>query len=850
MRRAVLLLAILIITSNLYAQMSGSVSLAKQLGKPPRFALVLSGGGARGFAHIGVLDVLDSAGIKPDLIVGTSMGAVIGGFYAAGYSPKELEKFAIETDWAEVFDLEDDSKRKERPLQSKDESNAILSMRFTGFFKPVLPKAIASGQRLTMLLNSYAVRSPLGTQDDFIEDFRIPFVALSTDIVSGERILFTHGDLTSALRASSTVPLRFNPVAIDSALLVDGGLLANIPVDVAKDSANAEFIVAVNTTSPLRHRYEVNSPVSVADQVVSLMMQHENDKQMGLANVVVTPDSLGASDDFTHIEKIIEEGRNAARRQLASIKASLAKLPEEVNTSGDKNTPLLPVLVDLRIYGAGNQTEELTASAIQAFRGVAVTSASCKDQICRSVLDSLRLMGYSLARVDSIRVVKKYSRLELFIDRGYISDVTVKGGEVVDEEQVKRIFPLSVGDIFRSDVSDKGLRDLTATGYFSFASLDVDVPHAPTSLTVINAEDSTRSYINTNSVVNGASLRINVEERAMNVLRLGLLADNEFGAQFSAEYANENIFGLDAEFSIKGGIGSLTRYAVASILSQRFLSLFSTFLLQGYSNFTDISVYDVQNNIPDGKIESSIIDVNRETNDIGTRLRLGGEIAKQASLTAELRAEAWRSVSTQTKNTVIPRQWVNAFHAEFLFDSRDDADYPNEGTYLKTYYEVGSKQLGSEVSYTKLFAQFTPSVTISRLHTLIPSVALGVADKTMLQFQYFSLGGISSFYGLNEYEKRGRQMVQGSMTYQVKIPYIQLFPTYFSVRYDLGATWLEPEQIKFSAFVHGIGAQFGFKTPIGLVRFGIGENFAFADDDKKPLLLNKPRFYFSIGAKL
>ena len=193
---------------------------------------------------------------------------------------------------------------------------------------------------------------------------------------------------------------------------------------------------------------------------------------------------------------------------------------------------------------------------------------------------------------------------------------------------------------------------------------------------------------------------------------------------------------------------------------------------------------------------------------------------------------------------------MNAFHAEFLFDSRDDADYPNEGTYLKTYYEVGSKQLGSDVSYTKLFAQFTPSVTISRLHTLIPSVALGVADKTMLQFQYFSLGSISSFYGLNEYEKRGRQMVQGSMTYQVKIPYIQLFPTYFSVRYDLGATWLEPEQIKFSAFVHGIGAQFGFKTPIGLVRFGIGENFAFADDEKKPLLLNKPRFYFSIGAKL
>lgn len=459
-------------------------------------------------------------------------------------------------------------------------------------------------------------------------------------------------------------------------------------------------------------------------------------------------------------------------------------------------------------------------------------------------------MGYSLARVDSVRVIQKYSRLEIFINRGYISKVSVKGGEVVDEDQVKRIFPLSVGDVFRSDVSDKGLRDLTATGYFSFASLDVDEQHAPISLTVINADDSTFVYASTSSIANGASLRINVEERAMNVLRLGLLADNEFGAVFSGEFANENIFGLDAEFSLKGGIGSLRRYGVASISSQRFLSVFGTFLLQGYSNFTDISVYDTKNSIPEGKIESNVIDVNRETNDFGARLRIGGEIAQRASLSAEFRVEAWRSVSTQTRNTITPRQWANAFHAEFLFDSRDDAEYPNEGTFLKTYYELGSKSFGSDVSYTKLFAQFTPSIPISRLHTLIPSVALGVADKTVLQFQSFSLGGINSFYGLNEYEKRGRQMVQGSVAYQVKIPYIQLFPTFFSVRYDLGATWLEPEQIKFSAFVHGIGAQFGFKTPIGLVRFGIGENFAFANDEKKPLLLNTPRFYFSIGAKL
>ncbi len=849
MRRAALLLAILIFGSNLFAQESGSTSLARQLGKQPRFALVLSGGGARGFAHIGVLDVLDSAGIKPDLIVGTSMGAVIGGFYAAGYSPKEILKFATETNWSDIFDYEDDSKRSERSLASKDETNAILSLRFTGFFNPVIPKALSSGQRLTMLLNSHAIRAPLGTQNDFIKGLRIPFVALATDIISGERKLFTQGDLASSMRASTTVPLRFNPILVDSAILVDGGLLSNVPVDIALDSAKAEYVVAVNTTSELRSRNEINTPIEVADQVITLMMRKEKEKQLSRANLVITPESLGSADDFTNIEEVVESGRVAARRALTSIQTSFGNLADDTTPDGNSSESLLPVLVDIRIYGADGQTQELSIAANSMFRGTAVTYTSCKDIIARSVLDSLRAMGFSLARVDSIRVVKKHSRLELFIDRGYISDVSVRGSEVVDEHQVKRIFPLSAGDIFRSDASDKGLRDLTATGYFSFASLNVDQFDVP-NLKIIIAEDTLERYDTFRSDNDGAQLWIHVEEKPRNVLRLGLLADNEFGALFSGEFANENIFGLDAEFSLKGGIGSASRYAVASISSQRFISLFTTFLLQGYTGFKDILVYDTKNDIPEGKIESSVVDVHRETNDIGLRLRLGGEVAKRASLSAELRFEAWRSYSTQTQETITPRSFINSFAAEFLFDTRDDAAYPNSGSYLRADYEVGSANLGSDISYTKLFAQFTPTVTISRLHTLIPSVAIGIGDKTLPQFQSFSLGGINSFYGLNEYEKRGRQMVQGSMTYQVKIPYIQIFPTFFSLRYDLGATWLEPEQIKFSAFVHGIGAQVGFKTPIGLIRFGIGENFAFADDDKKPLLLNKPRFYFSIGGKL
>src|SRR5262249_7815190 len=149
----------------------------------------------------------------------------------------------------------------------------------------------------------------------------------------------------------------------------------------------------------------------------------------------------------------------------------------------------------------------------------------------------------------------------------------------------------------------------------------------------------------------------------------------------------ENVFSTGAKFSIKGGIGPLSRYAAATISSSRFFSAFTTFLLQGASSFKDISTYEITNNISDGKIESKVTDVVRETNDIGLKLRVGGEVAKLASLTAELRAEAWRAVSTRTQETIEERKYVNALRGEFTIDSRDDGLYPSKGNYFNAYYE-------------------------------------------------------------------------------------------------------------------------------------------------------------------
>jgi outer membrane protein assembly factor BamA len=129
-------------------------------------------------------------------------------------------------------------------------------------------------------------------------------------------------------------------------------------------------------------------------------------------------------------------------------------------------------------------------------------------------------------------------------------------------------------------------------------------------------------------------------------------------------------------------------------------------------------------------------------------------------------------------------------------------------------------------------------------------LAVGFGDLTLPRMEQFELGGIESFYGLNEDESRGRQMVMGSLTYQIAVPHALLFPTFVSVRYDIGAMWLVPETIKFQALVHGLGIGIGLKTPLGLARFAVGENFRFNQDATKPIDLNAPRFYFSIGANL
>ncbi|MDR3628503.1 MAG: patatin-like phospholipase family protein, partial [Ignavibacteriaceae bacterium] len=291
----------------------------------PEVALVLSGGGARGLSQIGVLMALQKAEIPIDVIAGTSMGSIVGGLYAAGYSLNQIDSIVVNTDWNALLASDRETNRRELFVDQKiTEDKAVFSLRLEGF-KPILPTSLNNGQKMASYLNLLAFQAPIHVDSSF-DELNEKFRAVCTDLVTGRPVLIGKGSLSEAMRASSSVSFLMSPIKIDSLLLVDGGLVANIPVKAAL-SLGANYIIAVNTTSPLHEESELALPWAVADQVVSIPMKLLDESQLDFANKVIEPDLRErVNDDFSDIESVINEGYKAALPQLSGIKAGIDSL--------------------------------------------------------------------------------------------------------------------------------------------------------------------------------------------------------------------------------------------------------------------------------------------------------------------------------------------------------------------------------------------------------------------------------------------------------------------------------------------------------------------------------------------
>ena len=292
----------------------------------PRVGLVLSGGGARGLAHVGVLKLLEREHVPVDVITGTSMGAIIGGLYASGMSAAQLEDDLLKVDWGSVF-----ASRVDRQLLSqrrKEEDFEISPVIEIGMREGELraPLGALSGRGLETLLRRYTL--PVREVRNF-DALPIPFRALATDMESGKPVVLSQGDLALALRSSMSVPGVFAPTEVDGRILGDGGLVDNVPVDVAR-AMGAEVLIVVNIGTPISGRETLVSVGGLTAQMINILTEQNVQRSLaslGAKDVLIAPE-LGklTSSDFERTRELIAAGERGSE-PLAARLAALA-LPE------------------------------------------------------------------------------------------------------------------------------------------------------------------------------------------------------------------------------------------------------------------------------------------------------------------------------------------------------------------------------------------------------------------------------------------------------------------------------------------------------------------------------------------
>jgi NTE family protein len=289
---------------------SAQNSSSTKTGKRPKIGLVLSGGGAKGFAHIGAIKLLEECGIKPDYITGTSMGSIVGGLYSMGYTVEEMWKVSDTTNW--TFALSNTVPLSEVTMVEKPYYGTFLLNMDLSKKGVALPGGLIEGQNLHELLS--VLSRPVHGIESFL-DFPIPFTCVATDIVKGEPVALNQGNITEAIRASMAIPSAFTPVAYDTLLLIDGGWTRNLPVQEAIDMG-ADIIISVNVGAPLKTKDELGSMVSILDQTAWMLSVKDTEKQLELSDYVITPPVSGFSSfAFDKADTIIKLGYEEASKQ-------------------------------------------------------------------------------------------------------------------------------------------------------------------------------------------------------------------------------------------------------------------------------------------------------------------------------------------------------------------------------------------------------------------------------------------------------------------------------------------------------------------------------------------------------
>jgi len=503
-----------------------SFTPAAEEGTRPKVGLVLSGGGARGIAHLGTLALIDSLNIPIDYIAGTSMGGIVGALYSIGYDAIEIEQIVRNLNWEAYFSDQPD--RHLTPYQQrKDDGRFQMELKLDGW-RPVPPTGLISGQKIRLLLSQFTYAYENVSHFD---ELPIPFRCVTVDLITGNEVVLESGSLSKAIRATMSIPTLFDPVEWGDSLLIDGGLLNNVPVNVVREMG-ADVVITCNVGRPSRTRDELNTMLEILEQSITIPEYNREAETLPLSDIVITPNLARLNPaDFSaaNIDAILREGFVAAdslRGELEDL-VRLHGLAKPRSTFQAKQTPS-------RLFGihfSGNTT--LPFRYLYDLSGL--TPGDTVD--AARVEDRLRAMRTSehihSLRLDAEMISENEVVLRIHVkESSYpeIDGILIKGNESLPFSYIHEFLDIHHGDPFNPAVIEDHINQLYSLGVFETVHYEIDPIDE-----------------------NRLRLIIHVKEKPENRLRLGGRYDNYYNLIGHLGIVHENFLvpGLHLESSLQ-----------------------------------------------------------------------------------------------------------------------------------------------------------------------------------------------------------------------------------------------------------------------------------------------------------
>lgn len=837
----------------------------------PRIGIALAGGGAKAAASIGVLKVLYAEGIPVDAIAGTSMGAIVGGFAAAGYQPDEIEAIFLENDLNDLFS---DTPSRAFLTQEQKEAGSRHLLQFSLLGASFLPTSgLTAGQKLTNLLRSKTLAPSFQAGLDF-DRLSIPFRAVATDIETGATVVIGRGILSDAMRASSAIPVVFQPVELEGRLLVDGGMSNNLPVDVVR-TMGVDLVIAVDPSSRLETRERLSSLVDIMSQSISIPVRREAERQARLADFVITPDT-GAYPfaDFENITGIIRAGEDAARAALPRIREALARLsarqreiryiitdltltgvPAEVQPqvrkvftaslrrAGATESELHELLasvyrmgifkdLSLELVPQGTAyTAVITAAehpvvgAIRISEDRLVPAGEIMNELesqlgrplnvtevskaLQRVVERYRAKGYLLVGLKHVGMEQDGSTLSIILSEGRVDGLRLAGQRSTQLSLIRRETRLEKGSPLNFATLEEDIQRLYALNFFD--SLNVDIADSGT---------------------DGVILTLRIKEKPRGTLLLGLRYDLEDSFTGLADISVDNLTGRGIKLFLNTRFGNYTDLA----LGYRSPVLINTYFVHALQAFYYDRIYALYTD----QRKTGELEVSRA----GIDFAFGYQWFRFGDTYLRYRYASDRAVNIFGAYGLESSSHIGSLAFLSTIDTRDRSAFPRSGLLFKGYYETASPSYGGDIEYrkTSLFGQAVH--TLGESHTVAIEVATGFGSGTMPYHEQFGIGGADSLLGfpLPGYYRRevvGANELGASITYRWMMAEYQLKAVkavYLVLSGGAANVWDKRDDMSPRDLRKGAGVGLHADTLIGPVRLDLG-----AGEDNRYLV------YFSAG---